>query len=209
MNLDISFNIASGLLILCLLPLYIYRKQILKKFTKSDSFHLFVNDVKSYMSKYHPKIQIDYSIIEKIKIEENTIIRENIIVENILQQFFDYPYKKKTQKSIPKEKLWATYIEKSISNQKYPNDWAQRKEFAWKRDNKSCNRCAKILTLDNTFSTFAKDIKDGGGYNFENIIILCSDCNKILNSTNPKSTISSLILNDKLMSFVEHSQNKI
>ena len=205
MQLGTSFNIAAVLLILCLLPLYIYRKRILGRFTKSESFHLFLSDVKSHLSKYHPKIKIDYSIIEKTKNEQNLILRENIIVENIVQQFFDYPYKKETQNSIPKDKLWVNYIEKSISNPKYPNDWIQRKEQAWKRDGKACCRCAQIITFDNTFSTFAKDIKDGGGYNFENIIILCSDCNKILNSMNPKNTISSLILNDKLMSFVEKS----
>lgn len=54
------------------------------------------------------------------------------------------------------------------------------------------------------FTTFAKDISQGGGYNFENIIILCSDCNKVLNSTNPKNSIASLQLNDTLMKFVSN-----
>ena len=104
---------------------------------------------------------------------------------------------------IPKDKLWANYMEKSVSNAKYPSDWQQRKELAWKRDNKCCNRCGDKITLDNTFSIFVKDIKDGGGYNFENIIILCSDCNKILNSTNTKNTLFSLALNDRLVLFIE------
>ena len=203
MRLDIEFIIAAIFLIASLLPLYIYRKKIFHRFKEVEGFPFFEKDIKSYMKTHHPKIKINYSIIEKTKDENNTILRQNLIVENIIQQFFEYPYQKETQKSIPKEKLWSNYIEKSISNPKYPNDWLQRKELAWRRDDKACNRCAQELSLDNSISSFVKDIKDGGSYSFENIIILCSDCNKILNSTNPKNTISSLSLNDKLMLFVQ------
>lgn len=203
MRLDIEFIIAAIFLIASLLPLYIYRKKIFHRFKEGEGFPFFEKDIKSYMKTHHPKIKINYSIIEKTKDENNTILRQNLIVENIIQQFFEYPYQKETQKSIPKEKLWSNYIEKSISNPKYPNDWLQRKELAWRRDDKACNRCAQELSLDNSISSFVKDIKDGGSYSFENIIILCSDCNKILNSTNPKNTISSLSLNDKLMLFVQ------
>lgn len=204
MRLDTNFIISSSLLIASLLPLYIYRKKIFAfKYKKGDTFPLFVKDLKLHMTQNHPKIKIDYSIIGKSENEKNIKLRESLIVENITQQFFDYPYKEETQESIEKEKLWTNYIEKSKSNPKYPNDWAQRKELAWKRDDKCCNRCGDKLTLDNAFSIFVKKIENGGGYNFENIIILCSDCNKIVNSTNAKNTIHSLSLNDKLMFFVE------
>ena len=203
MLLDIDFIIVGILLIMSLLPLYIYRKKIFVKYQSGEKFHLFVKDLKLIMNQHHPKIKIDYSIISKSENEKNIQLRETLIVENIIQQFFEYPYQKETQQSIPKEKLWSNYIEKSTSNPKYPNDWPQRKELAWRRDDKVCNRCAQELTLDNSVSSFVKDIKDGGSYSFENIIILCSDCNKILNSTNPKNTISSLSLNDKLMLFVQ------
>lgn len=203
MLLDINFSIASGLLIACLLPLYIYRKKIFTKYKSGGTFHLFVKDLKLLMNQHHPKIKIDYSIIDKTENEKNIQLRETLIVENIIQQFFDYPYKKQTQEAVPKDKLWANYMEKSVSNAKYPNDWLQRKELAWKRDNKCCNRCGDKIALDNAFSIFVKDIKDGGAYNFENIIILCSDCNKIMNSTNAKNTISSLAINDRLVLFIK------
>ena len=203
MLLDIDFIIVGILLIISLLPLYIYRKKIFVKYQSGEKFHLFVKDLKLIMNQHHPKIKIDYSIISKSENEKNIQLRETLIVENIIQQFFDYPYKKESQEMIPKDKLWANYMEKSVSNAKYPSDWQQRKELAWKRDNKCCNRCGDKITLDNTFSIFVKDIKDGGGYNFENIIILCSDCNKILNSTNTKNTLFSLVINDRLMLFVE------
>jgi hypothetical protein len=201
--LDIDFIIVGILLIIFLLPLYIYRKKIFVKYKSDGNFQLFVKDLKLIMNQHHPKIKIDYSIISKTENEKNIQLRETLIVENIIKQFFDYSYEKESQEMIPKDKLWANYMVKSVSNAKYPSDWQQRKELAWKRDNKCCNRCGDKIALDNTFSIFVKNIKDGGGYNFENIIILCSDCNKILNSTNTKNTLFSLAINDRLMLFVE------
>lgn len=204
MFLDIDFIIYSSLLIASLLPLYIYREKIFSpKYKNNGGFALFLKDLKFYMSKHFPKINIDYSIVERTKNEPNTDLRETIIVENVVEQFFNFPYIKNTQASFPREKQWINYEEKSKSNPKYPSDWALRKEFAWRRDNKCCNRCGITLTLNETYTSFAKEIHDGGGYNLENIIVLCVDCNKILHSTNPKSTISSLVLNDKLMAFVK------
>ena len=162
MLLDIDFIIVGILLIISLLPLYIYRKKIFVKYQSGENFHLFVKDLKLIMNQHHPKIKIDYSIISKSENEKNIQLRETLIVENIIQQFFDYPYKKESQEMIPKDKLWANYMEKSVSNAKYPSDWQQRKELAWKRDNKCCNRCGDKITLDNTFSIFVKNIKDGG-----------------------------------------------
>lgn len=191
-------------MIASLLPLYIYREKIFSpKYKNHGGFSLFLKDLKFYMSKHHPKININYSIVEKTKDELNMELRETIIVENVIEQFFNFPYVKNTQASFPREKQWINYEEKSKANPKYPSDWALRKEFAWKRDNKCCNRCGTTLTLNETYTFFAKEIHDGGGYNLENIIVLCVDCNKILHSTNPKSTISSLVLNDKLMAFVK------
>lgn len=204
MLLGINLTIIFILLVICLLLLYFYKKKILIfENNKGDNFHLFIKDLRIHMSQHHPKINIDFSIIGKTENEHHLQFRETIIVENIVKQFIDYEYKKETQQSVEKEKLWTNYIEKSNSNSKYPNDWIQRKEVAWKRDNKSCNRCGEPLTLDHAFSIFVKDIKNGGGYNLENIITLCSDCNKIVNSTNNEHTNSVLTLSDKLMFFVK------
>ncbi|MDY0051288.1 MAG: HNH endonuclease signature motif containing protein [Aliarcobacter sp.] len=204
MRLNLDFIIYSSLLVSSLIPLYIYRKKIFKtKYKKDDGFSIFIKDLKLHMAKHHPKIKLDYSIIEKTQNEQDFKIREILIIENIIEQFYNYNYQKKTQETVPSDKLWVNYIEKSKSNTKYPNDWLQRREIAWRRDNKSCNRCGNIISLDNACTSFVKEIKDGGGYNFENIIILCSDCNKIINSNNPKNTIISLSLNDGLMIYVK------
>lgn len=154
------------------------------------------------MNQNHPKIKIDYSIIGKSENEKDIKIRETIIVENIVKQFFEYHYSKSTQNIIEKEKLWPNYEEKSKPNNKYPSDWPQRKELVWKRDGKSCKRCGNKLELKNSYISFVKNIEDNGGYNFENIFTLCVDCNMILNSTN-KNILASLSLNDKLMFFVK------
>ncbi|MGE4383802.1 MAG: HNH endonuclease [Arcobacter sp.] len=205
MRLDIEFIIYASLLIVCLLPLYIYRKKIFSssKPQKGD-FDAFLKDLKIHMKTNHPKIDIDYSIIEKTKNESNLTFRETFIIEKVVEQFFNFEYNKKTQPSVPRDKLWVNYDEKSIPSAKLPSDWQQRKELAWRRDNKCCNRCGYNLpSLNETYTTFVKDIKDGGSYTLENIIILCIDCNKVLNSTNPKNTMDSLILNDKLLHLIK------
>lgn len=204
MILGLEFVIYATIMVFCLLPLYIYREKIFKsQVSQIDDFSLFIKDVKLHMIKYYPKIKINYSIIEKTKNEQNIKLRENLIIEDIVEQFFNYEYKIKTQETVSRDKLWVGYDEKSISTPKLPSDWQQRKEIAWRRENKSCSRCGQLLiNLNDAHTIFVRQIKDGGGFNLENIVILCSDCNKIVNSTNEKNTIHSLLLNDKLMLFV-------
>jgi len=203
MRLDIEFVIYAGLLVSLIIPLYIYRQRIFSFAYKTGNLEFFIKDLKLHMKKEHPKINFDYSIIEKTKDEKDIRIREILILEDIVNQFYNYEYIKDTQNPVPREKLWVGYDERSRSNPKVPNDWIERRELAWHRDNKRCNRCGTEISFNDMYTAFARDIKDGGGYNFENIIVLCSDCQKILNSQNPKNTIASLTLNDKLMVFVK------
>jgi hypothetical protein len=200
LQLELDFIIYASLIIAALLPLYIYRKKIFVAKYSDNRLSFFIKDLKLHMSENYPKIKLDYSIIEKTQSEANLKVRETLIIESIVIQFFNYKYEKKTQGTVPKDKLWSNYVEKSNSNTKYPNDWIQRKDISWKRDNKSCNRCGNKISFEATYTCF---VKDGGGFNVENIIILCSDCNKIINSTNPRNTIQSLSLNDKLMAYVK------
>lgn len=201
MILDYSFVLFSSLLVACLIPLYIYRQKVFPFVYKTGPLEFFIQDLKAHMQKY-PKMIFDYSIIEKTKDEKDIRIRQTLIAENIVSQFYYYAYEKNTQKGIPREKLWTTYEERSFSNPKTPIDWQERRELAWRRDKNKCNRCGTEIKLEDVYTTFAKDIAKGGGYNFENIIILCADCNKVLNAKNPKNTIASLHLNDELMKYV-------
>ena len=203
MRLELDFIIYASLLIAALLPLYIYRKRIFRAKYSDNGFSFFIKDLKLHMSEYHPKIKIDYSRIDKKKIDETLEEREKIVIESVVAQYFNSPYEKDTQDGIAKEKYWLNYYEKSISNSKFPNDWPLRKEAALRRDDSSCNRCGQKLTYDEATTTFVKDINKGGGYNLENIIILCSDCNRVLNTSNPKNTMYSLTLNDKLIFLIK------
>jgi len=199
--LTIGFLLFFVLILAILLILYISRgkKSLPLKYKNDDNFNLFLKDLKLYLEHHHPKIDFNYHVIGNTIHEKKEEMRELLVIENIVEQFYNHKYQKVSQSDIPREKYWPNYIEKSNS-EKLPNDWPLRKESVWRRDNKCCNRCGKVMTLDETYTCFVKDIRSGGGYNFENIIILCVDCNKIVNL---KSTYSSLTLNDKLMALIK------
>lgn len=203
MVLDIEFIIFSSILIGAIIPLYIYRQKIFSFAYKTGSMEIFIRDVKLHLKKDHPKINFDYSIIEKTSDEKDIRVRQTIIVEDLVSQYFTYDYLKVTQGTIAKDKLWTNYEEKSKSNAKTPSDWSQRRELAWNRDHEKCNRCGTKSKLNDSMNIFVKDISDGGGYNVENIITLCSDCYRIINSKNHANTMATLNLHDKLMVFVE------
>jgi hypothetical protein len=203
MNLDVSFVIASSLLVAAVIPLYIYREKVFPFIYKGGDFNNFIQDIKLHLKKEYPKVKFDFNIaIEKTNDEKNIKVRETLAVDELIKQFFDMPYEKRTQGTVAKEKLWSSYMEFSKSNPKYPNDWSRRKELSFSRDKGKCDRCGTSIKLTNSSTSFVKDIHDGGGYNLENIIILCSDCNSIVNSKNPVSTIHNLQLNDHLLKFV-------
>ncbi|MGA1933220.1 HNH endonuclease [Arcobacter sp. YIC-464] len=203
MVLDIEFIVLSSLLVASIIPLYIYREKVFAFAYRSGNIEPFLDLVKNHMKQEHPKVPINYSIVEKTADEKDIRVRETIIVEDIVAQYFNYEYEKQTQGTVSKDRLWTGYDEKSAHNVKLPADWPQRKELAWARDNHKCNRCAKTVKLNDSVSIFVKDIEDGAGYNLENIITLCADCNRILNSKNPRSTMANLEVMDNLMKFVE------
>lgn len=201
--MNLIFTLVFILLIILLVFLYFYRKKPTSiKYKNTDDLDLFLRDLNLYMQHNHPKININYSFIEKMKNENNLDIKEVMIIENIVEQFINFKYSKNTQRGLPKDSYWANYLEKSISS-KLPNDWLLRRDYAWRRDNKCCNRCGKNIELNESYTIFVNDIKSGGGYHLENLITLCVDCNKILNTDNSKNIISSLPLNDKLLILVK------
>lgn len=200
MNLILVFTLVLISLIILFIFLYFYRKKtIFIKYKNSENLDLFLKDLKLYMTHHHPKINIDYSFIEKMKNENNLEIKKTLIIENIVEQFISYNYKKTTKKGLTKENYWNNYLEKSFSSPKLPSDWLLRRDFAWRRENKCCDRCGENIELDESHTVFVNEIKNGGGYNLENMITLCVNCNKILNNRNSKTIISSLPLTDNLM----------
>lgn len=59
--------------------------------------------------------------------------------------------------------------------------------------------------MTDAYTAFVKEIKDGGTFHFENIIILCFDCYKIVdfNQNDSKGNLH-IFLNDKLLSLVKN-----
>lgn len=200
MNVILVFFLIFVVLIIFLLFLYFYRKKLNPtKYKDTEDLNLFLKDLNLYMKHHHPKIDINYNILEKIKTEHNVKIKKSLIIEDVVNQFINYSYAKKTKQGLPREKYWTNYLEKSLSNPKYPNDWLLRREFVWRRENKCCDRCGKNLELNEVYTLFIKEIASGGQYNLENIVCLCIDCNKILNS---KKENPYLLLNDKLLTLI-------
>lgn len=206
MVLDISFVIAGSLIILMLIPLYIYRKEIYSKFSKKGDIKTFIRDVDSYLSVHYPKIPFNFDILEKLEDEADIRRKQILIIEDLVGQFAYYEYELSTQRTVSKDKLWTGYDQNSvlIKDNKRPIDWAQRKEAAWFREDGKCDRCGTKSRLVDSNALLAKQMKDGGGFNLENIVILCNDCTRVIKSSNLESTRKDLLILDNLMGKVSN-----
>ena len=201
MVLDFQFIIYGLIITGALIPLYIYRQEVFKGFYKKGSIKTFLKDVEIYLSVHHPKIPFDYSIASKFEDEKDIRIKETLIAEALVSQFANYEYELKTQRGISKDKIWSGYDSNSklLKDNKLPIDWAQRKEAAWMRDNNKCNRCGTKTKLVDASALLAKQMRNGGGFNLENIVILCSDCSRIIKSSNVEKTSRDLHILDNLI----------
>lgn len=201
MILDITFIIFGCLIIVSIIPLYIYRKEIYKKFNRKGDIKTFFNDTKNYLISNYPKIPFNFDILKKFEDEKDIKIKETLIAEEFVKQFTYFEYELNTQNSVPHEKLWSSYDQNSklLKDNKLPIDWVQRKKTAWMRDDGRCNRCGLKINLANTNALLVKQMKDGGGFNLENIVILCHDCSRIIKSSNLEKTRKDLNILDKLI----------
>jgi len=207
MKLDIEFIIYSVIIIFCLIPLYIYRKEIYSKFSKSGNIKIFIKDIDAYLSLHYPKINFDFSnILKKVEEEKDIKIKEILVVEDLVSQFATYEYELTTQKSVSRDKLWSSYDNNSklLKDNKFPIDWNQRKEAAWIRDKNKCNRCGTKIKLIDSQALLAKQMRNGGGFNLENIVILCSDCARLVRTSNIEKTSRDLLISDRLMKRVKN-----
>lgn len=201
MKLELEFIIYGSIIILILIPLFIYREKVFYRFYKTGNIQTFLRNIDSYLTLQYPKIYFNYNIVEKVADEKDIRIKETLIVENLVKQFADYEYELRTQKSVPKNQLWNNYDKNSklIKDNKLPIDWIQRKEAAWVRDDNKCNRCGTKVKLLDAHILLAKQMRNGGGFNLENIVIVCSDCNRVVKSSNIAKTVRNLHILDNLM----------
>ncbi|RBQ29827.1 HNH endonuclease signature motif containing protein [Aliarcobacter vitoriensis] len=170
---------------------------------KSDNFDVFFDLVNSYLKREHPKISFDLSIDDKFLKEENLKIKKTLFIDKIVKQFIDFEYTKKTQETVKKELLWSGYGINSSPNIKKPQDFLRRKELAFFRENGVCNRCGnKMEKITDSHTFLIHNFEEGGGYNIENIAILCFDCNKILTNEDKNIFELHLKIRDDLYDFI-------
>lgn len=206
MVLDLEFILYGSIIIFGLVPLYIYREKVFKRFYKTGNIKIFLKDVDIYLTIHHPKIQFDFKILSKFENEKDIRIKETLIVEEVVKQFSNYEFDLQTQRGLSKDKQWSSYEQNSklLKDNKLPVDWPQRKEAAWIRDNNKCNRCGNKVKLVDAHVMLAKQMRNGGGFNLENIVVLCSDCSRILKSPNIERTSRDLNILDNLMKKVSN-----
>jgi 5-methylcytosine-specific restriction endonuclease McrA len=179
MVLGSDYIILSSIIIAFLLPFYIFRKKIFKHHFEKNNITYFVHELNIYLNNKYPKIYFDFTRINSIVKSTPYDLATILIIEEMTKQFINHEYIKKTQKNIPKDLIWGSYEKESIPKNSTPNNLLRRKNFVLKRDNYKCNRCGKAVKLDTSMLLLIKDIEQGGTYHFENLSILCNDCNKI------------------------------
>lgn len=151
-----------------------------KEEEKLDKITIFIGLLESYLKREHPNIAFDLSTFknrkEELK-EKNEQVEKTLIIREIIKQFSDFVWEKTTQKSAKKELLWDGYGINSQPNKKVPIDFARRKELVFLKEEGACNRCGhKIEKVERAYIVLAQSFEQNGGYNLENLILLCQNC---------------------------------
>ena len=144
---------------------------------KLDKFQLFLDLVNSYLKREYPNINFDLSFYKDKKEEDNLKVQKATLIAEVIRQFADFHWEKKTQKSVKKEILWSGYGVNSQPNKKIPQDFLRRKELVFFREQGTCNRCGNVMDkIQKSSIILAQESDENGGYNIENLILLCSSC---------------------------------
>ena len=141
---------------------------------KLDKFQLFLDLVNSYLKREYPSINFDLSFYKDKKEEDNLKVQKATLIAEVIRQFADFHWEKKTQKSVKKEILWSGYGVNSQPSKKIPQDFLRRKELVFFREEGICNRCGNIMDkIQKSSIILAQESGENGGYNIENLILLC------------------------------------
>ncbi len=205
MKLGFDYVLYSSIILVMVVPMYIYRKKIFTFAYKTDGFSEFVKELKIYLKRTYPKFNFNFSIITRTADQKDIRVRQSLIVENIISQLIEFEFSPDTQDPIAKDKLWIGYDEYSKPAARKPGDWKKRRNIVWQRDKKSCVRCSKPVKFDEATTSYVTDTEIGGGFNVENLFTICRDCNLILNKddTSIKFRASNLDVYDHLYALVD------
>ncbi len=178
--------------------IYAFRKYIARLLYKKRSFDILSKTLHDYLKKTYPKIKFDYSVIKQSESELNPEARKSIIFDDIIKQYKDIAMNRTHYPTgTPLYLQWSSYVFNCEPNRnKLPPDWGQRKKALLQRDQNSCFRCSKKITLGTVTIHMIHSLKAGGKYNLENLVPICRDCDKIINSDNKKTI--NLTIRDEL-----------
>jgi len=182
-----------------------FRNLFLKKTEEQDSdkFEIFLGLVENFLKREYPKIKFDYTIKKEVEEEQNLKVKKTLFIEGILRQFVEFRWEKITQESVKKDLLWKGYGINSLPNDRLPFDFFRRKELVFLRDEGVCNRCGnKMEKIQQIHIIMVQDIKDNGGYNVENIILLCPSCYNVLQNQDKEATKIPLKIAENLYNMV-------
>ena len=73
-----------------------------KKELKFNKFQLFLDLVNSYLKREYPSINFDLSFYKDKKEEDNLKVQKATLIAEVIRQFADFHWEKKTQKSVKK-----------------------------------------------------------------------------------------------------------
>ncbi len=178
-------TIAIILVILVLLGAiaFIVIKYFPKQEKIKDPLDLLIRDIKIHMKNTYPNIVIDYEKIDNIKNNIQGSSKELSIVEEVVFQFVKQNIDVEPKYFVPRDELWSTYEEFSLPFKgKFPKDFSKRKEIAYLKNEKQCTRCGKKISIDEVTIYLLKSLENGGTYHFENMVVSCYDCYRILNN---------------------------
>ena len=170
---------------------------------KLDKFQLFLDLVNSYLKREYPSINFDLSFYKDKKEEDNLKVQKATLIAEVIRQFADFHWEKKTQKSVKKEILWSGYGVNSQPSKKIPQDFLRRKELVFFRDDGICNRCGNIMDkIQKSSIILAQESGENGGYNIENLILLCSSCYNLTQNKDKSFSEIPLRIRDDLYDLI-------
>ncbi len=102
-----------------------------KKELKFNKFQLFLDLVNSYLKREYPNITFDLSLYENNEEEDNLKVQKAMLIYEVIRQFADFKWEKRTQKSVKKDLIWSGYGINSQPNKKIPQDFLRRKELVF------------------------------------------------------------------------------
>ena len=170
---------------------------------KLDKFQLFLDLVNSYLKREYPSINFDLSFYKEKKEEDNLKVQKATLIAEVIRQFADFHWEKKTQKSVKKEILWSGYGVNSQPSKKIPQDFLRRKELVFFREEGICNRCGNIMDkIQKSSIILAQESGENGGYNIENLILLCSSCYNLTQNQDKSFSEIPLRIRDDLYDLI-------